>query len=73
MAQQRRRSEHEMMRRLAKQHRYDQVKTCRAFANAERAGLMISERKPEEHTPEEYAAHVWHDGEVSGWLRAAQE
>ena len=69
MGQQRRYTVRDMMQRLAKQYAYDRFKTCRAFTNAERAGRILSERKPEEHTPEEYAAHVWRDAEANGWLR----
>ena len=67
MGQPRRRSAQEMMRRLARKNGFDYLKTCRSFANAERAGLVLSERKPTEFTPGEYAKQLWRDGESEGW------
>lgn len=68
MGQPRKRSEHEMMLRLLKQFGADKTKVCRAFAKAEREGLVLSHRRVDQKTPEEYAEAVWRDGEYRAWL-----
>jgi hypothetical protein len=60
-----------MMRRLLIELGYKEKAVCRAYAQAERDGLVPRKRNVNRMTPEEYAAALWANGHrrSNPWIR----
>ncbi|WP_395645490.1 hypothetical protein [Terricaulis sp.] len=61
----------ELFRKLFIEHNGDEGLVCAAYADAERAGLVVRRRNKNRFTPEMYAAALWNDAHRSdkeSWL-----
>ena len=64
-------SQRDMMRGLLTMLGYDEAAVCRAYAQAERAGLVSRKSNKHGHSAEAYAAALWANGHRrrSPWIR----
>jgi hypothetical protein len=63
-------TQRDMVRKLLLKHGYSERAICKAYADAERAGLVQRMRNAAGFTPEGYARAVWRDGHKRGspWI-----
>lgn len=64
-------SQRDCMRKLFVEFAGDKGRTCAAYAQAERNGIVIRNRNTRNMAPEDYAAALWEDGVKKGWLDVA--
>jgi hypothetical protein len=63
-------TQRDLMRKLFALHGPDEDAVCRAYAQAERDGLIIRKRNEGRQTPEQYAAMLWRDAMKNGWAQS---
>jgi hypothetical protein len=61
-------TQRDKMRDLYKQYNGNKQMVCRAYAAAERAGLVKRVRNSQNMSAEDYADPLWKDGIKKGWL-----
>lgn len=61
-------SQRTMMRRLVRQFGEDEDAICRAYAEAERIGLVRRSSNVYGLSPEQYARALRRDGQRKGWI-----
>jgi predicted transcriptional regulator len=62
-------TQRDKMRELARIHPKDEGAIIKAYAQAERSGIVTRQSNGRNISPEDYASRLYADGVKKGWLR----